>query len=288
MINLKQQLPHYLKLIRFDSPIGSYLLLWPTLWALWLAAAGLPDLRILLVFVLGVFVMRSAGCAINDFADRDIDGHVARTADRPIASGKISSKEALGVFIALCLFALILALQLNALTLKLSLVALVLAATYPFMKRIHMLPQVHLGTAFAWATPMAYTAITNELPGLSIWLVFLTTVIWTTAYDTMYGMADREDDLKLGLKSTAILFAQHDKLAVGMLQLVVIILLSVIGYLEVLSTPYYLSLIAASGLFVYQQFLIRDREPALCTAAFKNNNWVGMVVFAGIALSLGL
>ena len=284
MINLQQQLPHYLKLIRFDRPIGSYLLLWPTLWALWIAAKGIPDLKILIVFVAGVFVMRSAGCAINDFADRDIDAHVERTENRPLATGAISAKEAIGVFIALSILAFILALQLNALTIKLSVIALLLAATYPFMKRIHMLPQVHLGLAFAWAIPMAYTALNNSLPDLNNWLIFLTTIVWTTMYDTMYGMADRDEDLKLGLKSTAILFGDNDKLIVGLMQLMVIILLAIVGALSSLGGFYYLAVVGASIFFVYQQFLIKDRDAKLCFLAFQNNNWFGMVVFIGLAL----
>lgn len=284
MINLRQQFPHYLKLIRFDRPIGSYLLLWPTLWALWIAADGIPDVKILLIFVAAVFVMRSAGCAINDFADRDIDAHVERTENRPLATGVISAKEALGVFIVLSIVALLLALQLNALTIKLSVVAILLAASYPFMKRVHMLPQVHLGVAFAWAIPMAYSAINNSLPDLSIWLVFLTTIIWTTAYDTMYGMADREEDIQLGLKSTAILFGDYDKLAVGLMQLSVIILLALIGALNDLGSFYYIGVIIASVFFVYQQFLIQDRDEKRCFQAFLNNNWFGMVVFIGLAL----
>lgn len=284
MINLKQQLPHYLKLIRFDRPIGSYLLLWPTLWALWIAASGIPDLKVLIVFVAGVFVMRSAGCAINDFADRDIDEHVERTENRPLATGAITAKEAIGVFVALSVLAFILALQLNALTIKLSVIALILAATYPFMKRVHMLPQVHLGLAFAWAIPMAYAALNNTLPDLNNWLVFFTAVVWTTMYDTMYGMADREEDLKLGLKSTAILFGDNDKLIVGLMQLTVIILLALVGALSSLGGFYYLSVIGASAFFVYQQFLIKDRDSKLCFLAFLNNNWFGMVVFIGLAL----
>ena len=284
MINLRKQFPHYLKLIRFDRPIGSYLLLWPTLIALWVAAQGVPDLRILLIFVIGTFLMRSAGCAINDYADRDIDAHVERTENRPLASGAISAKEALGVFGVLGLLSFILVLQLNWLTIILSVVALLLAASYPFMKRVHMLPQVHLGVAFAWAIPMAYTAINNELPNFSNWLIFITAVIWTTAYDTMYGMADREDDLKLGLKSTAILFGDNDRLIVGLMQLTVVILLSILGALESFGYIYYVSLFFASIFFVYQQYLIRERDRKLCFRAFLNNNWFGMVVFIGLAL----
>jgi 4-hydroxybenzoate polyprenyltransferase len=202
--DLKQQFPYYLQLIRFNRPIGTYLLLWPTLWALWFAAKGIPDLKILLIFSLGVFVMRSAGCAINDFADRKIDGHVKRTKDRPLATGKITAKEALMVFAVLSLVAFVLVVQLNLATILLSTVALLLAASYPFTKRFHSLPQVHLGAAFAWAVPMAFTAIRGDTPPLIAWLLFATTMVWTTAYDTVYGMVDRDDDLKLGMKSTAI------------------------------------------------------------------------------------
>lgn len=284
MTNLRKQFPHYLKLIRFDRPIGSYLLLWPTLIALWVAAQGVPDLRILLIFVIGTFLMRSAGCAINDYADRDIDAHVERTENRPLATGAISSNEALGVFGVLGLLSFILVLQLNLLTIILSVVALILAASYPFMKRVHMLPQVHLGLAFAWAIPMAYTALNNELPNASNWLIFITAVIWTTAYDTMYGMADREDDLKLGLKSTAILFGDNDRLIVGLMQLTVVILLSILGALESFGVIYYLGLFSASLFFVYQQYLIREHDRKLCFQAFLNNNWFGMVVFIALAL----
>jgi 4-hydroxybenzoate polyprenyltransferase len=284
MIDLKKQFPHYLKLIRFDGPIGTYLLLWPTLWALWIASGGIPDLKILIIFVLGVFLMRSAGCAINDYADRDFDADVARTEQRPLATGAITAKEAVGVFIVLGLASLLLALQLNWLTIAMSCVALALAVSYPFMKRVHMLPQVHLGVTFGWAIPMAYTAVHNELPDLSNWLIFFTAVIWTTAYDTMYGMADREDDLKLGLKSTAILFGDNDKLIVGILQFIVAMMLTGIGLLNSLGGFYYLGIALASIFFVYQQYLIRDRESVPCFDAFLNNNWFGMVVFISLML----
>lgn len=284
MNNLRQQFPHYLKLIRFNRPIGTYLLLWPTLWALWMAADGVPNTKVLIIFILGTFLMRSAGCAINDYADRDIDGSVDRTENRPLATGAITAKEALAVFAVLAFLAFILVLQLNTLTIQLSVVALILAATYPFMKRVHMLPQVHLGVAFACAIPMAYTALNNSLPDLNNWLVFFTAIIWTTAYDTMYGMADREDDLKLGLKSTAILFGDYDKIAVGLMQLIVVLLLALIGYLEDLGGFYFLAVSIASGFFVYQQYLIRDRDRQLCFQAFLNNNWFGMVVFIGLLL----
>jgi 4-hydroxybenzoate polyprenyltransferase len=284
MIDLKTQFPHYLKLIRFDRPIGTYLLLWPTLWALWIASDGVPDLKILIIFILGVFLMRSAGCAINDFADRDIDADVARTEQRPLATGAISANEAVGVFVVLGLASLLLALWLNWLTIGMSVVAIGLAVSYPFMKRIHMLPQVHLGVTFGWAIPMAYTAVHNELPDLSNWLIFFTAVIWTTAYDTMYGMADREDDLKLGLKSTAILFGDNDKLIVGIMQLIVAMMLTGIGLLNSLGGFYYFGIALASVFFVYQQYLIRDRESVPCFHAFLNNNWFGMVVFIGLML----
>ncbi len=281
---LKQQFPYYLQLIRFNRPIGTYLLLWPTLWALWFAAKGLPDLKILLIFSLGVFVMRSAGCAINDFADRKIDGHVKRTKDRPLATGKITAKEALMVFAVLALVAFVLVLQLNLATILLSSIALLLAASYPFSKRFHSLPQVHLGAAFAWAVPMAFTAITTEAPPLIAWLLFATTLLWTTAYDTLYGMVDREDDIKLGMKSTAILFADKDKLIVGILQFLTLILLLIVGYLASRGGVYYAGIAAATGLFIHQQKLIKERDPQACFQAFLNNHWLGMVVFIGLAI----
>jgi 4-hydroxybenzoate polyprenyltransferase len=282
--DLKRQFPYYLALIRFNRPIGTYLLLWPTLWALWFAAEGMPDLKILLIFVLGVFVMRSAGCAINAFADRHIDGKVKRSKDRPLATGKITPKEALMVFAVLALTAFILVLQLNLATILLSTIALLLAASYPFMKRYHSLPQVHLGAAFAWAVPMAFTAITDEAPPLIAWLIYLTTMLWTTAYDTMYGMVDRDDDLKLGMKSSAILFADKDKLIVGVLQALTLILLMLIGYLAARGWIYYLGIASATGFFIYQQQLIKDREPHACFQAFLNNHWLGMVVFIGLVI----
>jgi len=284
MIDLKKQFPHYLKLIRFHGPIGTYLLLWPTLWALWIASDGVPNLKILIIFTLGVFLMRSAGCAINDYADRDFDADVARTEQRPLATGAITAKEAIGVFIVLAIASLLLVLQLNWLTIGMSCVALALAASYPFMKRIHMLPQVHLGITFGWSIPMTYTAVHNQLPDLSNWLLFFTAVIWTTAYDTMYGMADREDDIELGLKSTAILFGDNDKIIVGTMQFIVAMMLTGIGLLESLGAFYYLGIALASIFFVYQQYLIRNRESVPCFNAFLNNNWFGLVVFAGLLL----
>ena len=274
---------HYARLIRLDRPIGIYLLLWPTLWALWIAAEGVPDLLVLLVFVVGVVLMRSAGCAINDYADREVDPHVARTKTRPLAAGHITPREALGVFAVLGLVAFALVLLLNGLTIALSVVAVLLAATYPFMKRFHHLPQVHLGAAFAWAIPMAFTAVTGLLPPVTAWLLFLATVLWTTAYDTMYAMCDREDDVKIGVKSSAILFGQHDRLIIGILQLLMLALLITVGILSGRGSWYWLGLLAAAMLSVYQQWLIREREPQPSLQAFLNNHWLGMAVFAGIA-----
>lgn len=277
------KLHHYARLVRLDRPIGIYLLLWPTLWALWIAAEGVPDFTILLVFIAGVVLMRSAGCAINDYADREVDPHVARTKTRPLAAGHITPHEALGVFAVLGLTAFALALLLNRLTIALSVVAVLLAATYPFMKRFHHLPQVHLGAAFAWAIPMAFTAVTGEMPPLVAWLLFLAAVLWTTAYDTMYAMCDREDDLKIGVKSTAILFGQHDRLAVGVLQVLTLLLLLWVGILSGFGIWYWLGLLVAAGLSAYQQWLIRHREPIPSLRAFLNNHWLGMAVFIGLA-----
>ncbi|MEB4593462.1 4-hydroxybenzoate octaprenyltransferase [Candidatus Thiothrix sp. Deng01] len=278
------KLHHYIRLVRLDRPIGIYLLLWPALWALWIAAKGMPDFRILFVFVAGVVLMRSAGCAINDYADRHIDPHVARTKTRPLATGDISPREAVGVFAVLTLIAFLLELQLNTLTIILSLVAVLLAMTYPFMKRFHHLPQVHLGAAFSWAIPMAFTAVTGEMPPVSAWLLFVAAVLWTTAYDTMYAMCDRDDDLKIGVKSSAILFARHDRLIIGILQLLTLLLLGIVGVLNGLDNWYWLGLLVAASFALYQQWLIRDREPLPSLQAFLNNHWLGMSVFAGLAL----
>jgi len=271
----------YLQLIRFDKPIGSYLLLWPTLWALAIASEGHPDHWILFVFVCGVFLMRSAGCAINDYADRDIDMHVARTKDRPITSGGISPKEALAVFAILSLIAFALVLTLNRYTIMLSVVGVVLAATYPFMKRYHYLPQVHLGAAFGWAIPMAFAAQLDTVPKIA-WLLYVANIIWSTAYDTMYGMADREDDLKIGVKSTAILFGEYDRLAVGFLQFLFILALILIGRDLGFSGFYYYALFVATLFLIYEQILINKCQPAKCFEAFLHNHWVGAIVFAGI------
>jgi 4-hydroxybenzoate polyprenyltransferase len=236
---------------------------------------------VLIVFVLGVILMRAAGCAINDFADRNIDGHVQRTRQRPMATGKVSSREALLVFASLAICAFILVLFMNRLTIYMSLAGVLLAASYPFMKRYHYMPQVHLGAAFGWAVPMAYTAQANEITAMT-WLIFMATVLWTTAYDTMYAMADREDDLKIGVKSTAILFGDADKLIIGLIQALLMLNLVLIGNRAELGLYYYLGLLAASGFTIYQQYLIKDRDRVKCFQAFLNNNWFGLSVFTGI------
>ena len=271
----------YAQLIRLEKPIGFYLLLWPTLWALAIAAQGAPDGWLLFVFVCGTFLMRSAGCAINDYADRDLDLNVARTRERPLTSGKITTREALSVFAVLSLLAFLLVLSLNRFTIILSFVGILLAASYPYMKRFHYLPQVHLGAAFGWAVPMAFAAQTGSLPKQA-WLLYVATILWAVAYDTMYSMVDRDDDLKLGVKSTAILFGEYDRLMVGVFQAMFVATLVLIGLDLGFSAFYYVGLGAATLLLGFQQFLIADRAPAHCFMAFLNNHWVGAIVFAGI------
>jgi len=276
-----QKLKLYSELVRLERPIGIYLLLWPTLWALAIAGEGGPDLWVLFVFVTGVVLMRSAGCAINDYADRHIDLHVARTKDRPLTSGKISSKEALMVFVVLSVLAFLLVLTLNSYTIYLSFGGIVLAATYPFMKRYHYLPQVHLGAAFGWAVPMAYAAETGAVTKIA-WLLYIATLLWTVAYDTMYAMVDRDDDLKVGAKSTAILFGDADRGIIGFLQLLFIVTLWLIGQELEFSPVYFIGLIVASLLLAYEQLMIVNRLPEYCFHAFLHNHWVGAVVFFGI------
>ena len=271
----------YARLIRVDKPIGFYLLLWPTLWALAIAAEGSPGGWILFVFVSGVFLMRSAGCAINDYADRKIDLHVARTRERPLTTGEISEKEVLVVFAVLSLAAFFLVLSLNRLTVLLSLVGMLLAVSYPFMKRYHYLPQVHLGAAFGWAVPMVFAAQLDSIPKQG-WLLYVAALVWAVAYDTIYSMVDRADDLKLGLKSTAILFGEYDRFMIGIFQGLFLLTLILIGFDLGFSTPYYLGLAAAALLMGFEQFLIADRVPAHCFIAFLHNHWIGAVVFAGI------
>ncbi|WP_122036519.1 4-hydroxybenzoate octaprenyltransferase [Aliivibrio sp. EL58] len=273
------------QLTRMNRPIGSLLLLWPTLWALFLAADGLPDWHVLIVFVLGVLFMRSAGCVINDFADRKVDGHVKRTANRPLPSGLVSSKEALTLFAVLVVCSFLLVLTMNTLTIMLSGIGIVLAVAYPFMKRVTYLPQFVLGLAFSWAIPMAYAAESNQVPP-EAWLLFVINALWTIAYDTQYAMVDRDDDLKIGIKSTAILFGRFDKLIIGLLQLSVLTLLIILGSQLALSSVYYWGVLAAAGFFVYQQWLIKGREREACFKAFLNNNYVGGLVFAAISATV--
>jgi 4-hydroxybenzoate polyprenyltransferase len=272
------------RLMRTDKPIGALLLLWPTLWALWLAASGLPSLWILAVFVAGVWLMRAAGCVVNDYADRKFDGHVKRTAHRPLPSGDVTEKEARTLFVVLVVLSFMLVLTLNTMTILLSVAALALAWVYPFMKRYTHLPQVVLGAAFGWSIPMAFAAVSDSLP-LSCWLMFLANILWAVAYDTQYAMVDRDDDLKIGIKSTAILFGQYDKLIIGILQVAVLVLMVAIGMMNHLGWAFYGAIAVAGALFAYQQTLIKDRERDACFKAFMNNNYVGLVLFLGLAMS---
>ncbi|WP_372750146.1 4-hydroxybenzoate octaprenyltransferase [Litorivivens sp.] len=283
LTQLQQRFPAFIRLMRFDKPIGTYLVLWPTLWALWLAAEGVPPLSTLIIFVLGVVLMRAAGCVINDYADRHIDGHVERTKARPLATGEVAAKEALWLFVGLCLVSFVLVLFTNQLTILLSVAAVALAATYPFMKRHTHFPQVVLGAAFAWSVPMSFAAVQNTVP-LQAWLIYLAVVIWTIAYDTFYAMVDRDDDLKIGVKSTAIYFGEEDRLITGILQASVVFILVLMGSRFSLGFIYFVGVAAAAGLFIYQQRLIRFRQRENCFQAFLNNHYVGMVVFIGIAL----
>nr|WP_306277963.1 4-hydroxybenzoate octaprenyltransferase [Pantoea sp. Fr+CA_20] len=274
----------YSRLMRIDKPIGALLLLWPTLWALWLAKMTVPPLPTLAVFVAGVFVMRAAGCVINDYADRKVDGHVERTRHRPLASGAVTAKEAKMLFVVLGLIAFALVLSMNLMTIMLSVVGLALAWVYPFMKRYTHLPQVVLGAAFGWAIPMAWAAVSESLP-LVCWLVFLANICWTVAYDTQYAMVDREDDLKIGVKSTAILFGRYDKFIIGLLQLATLVLMALVGTMLDLNGAFYWTLLLAGGLFVYQQKLIAQRDRQACFRAFLNNNYVGLVLFLGVLMN---
>lgn len=276
---------NYAYLLRLHKPIGTLLLLWPTLWGLWLASAGFPASNVLLIFVAGTFLMRSAGCAVNDFADRHVDGRVTRTKNRPLAQGVISSRGALLVAAVLSLVAFLLVLQCNWLTIELSIIAAIIAFIYPFLKRFTHLPQVGLGVAFSWGVPMAFAAVLNEVP-LRGWFLFLACVLWPIIYDTYYAMVDREDDVKVGVKSTAILFAQRDKWILGLLQFLFLVMLTLVGVCFNLSTIYYSSLVVVGLLFVYQQQLIKHRERDKCFQAFLHSNWVGLVIFLGIYLGL--
>lgn len=277
------RLGDFARLMRLHRPIGIFLLLWPALWALWIAGRGQPAWLILLIFVAGVVLMRSAGCVINDYADRGFDPHVARTRDRPLATGAVSTREALVLFVVLCLIAFVLVLQLNRLTIGLSFVGAFLAASYPFMKRYTHLPQFYLGAAFGWAIPMAFAAQTGAVPMVA-WILFAANIAWSVAYDTIYAMVDRDDDLRIGVKSTAILFGSGDRLMVGVFHLATLGLLAWVGALADRGLPYYMGLAVAAGLAIHEQRLIAEREPKACFRAFLHNNWLGAAVYAGLVV----
>lgn len=275
----------YLRLTRLNKPIGIFLVVWPMLWALWLAARGLPDPWVLFVFVSGAVLMRSAGCVINDFADRRIDGRVRRTKARPLATGEVSSREALLLFAALCIAAFLLVLTLNGLTIAMAIVGAGLAVLYPFTKRATHWPQMFLGAAFGWAVPMAFAAQSGTVP-IGGWVLFLATLIWALVYDTFYAMVDRDDDLKIGVKSTAILWGRHDRLGIGVFQCLFFALLCAVGLLFGLGSFYYLGLSVAVVMAIYHQWLTRHRDRAACFKAFMHHNVLGGVVFIGIAADL--
>lgn len=277
----------YFKLARFDRPVGSLLLLWPTLAALWMASEGVPDTGLLIVFVAGTVLMRAAGCVINDIADRRLDGHVRRTVARPLAQGSVSTRNAIMFFAGLVLLAALLLLFLNSLTRWLAVAGLAIAIIYPFMKRWTYLPQVVLGAAFSWGLVMAFGAVQGHIPSTA-WLLFIASLLWIVAYDTMYAMVDREDDLKIGIKSTAILFGTADRIMIGILQLSVLVALCLLGDQLGYSIFYYLGITTAAALFGYQQYLIRDRDRDLCFRAFANNAWVGFALLVGVIAELNL
>ena len=279
-----RRVEEYARLARFDRPIGTWLLLWPALWALWVAGAGRPDQKVLIVFALGVVVMRAAGCVINDFADRDIDPHVKRTRERPLAARRVSPTEALVLFVVLGGVALWLVTRLNVFTVKLAVIGAALTVSYPFVKRFFPLPQLYLGISFGgWSVPMAFAAQRDSLPRIA-WVLYIAAVIWAAVYDTIYAMVDREDDITIGIKSSAILFADMDRLLIGVLQAMMLFALVLAGRDMGFGNWYYAGLVAAALLFLYQQWLIRAREPAACLRAFLNNNYVGMVIFIGVLL----
>lgn len=282
-MTVSNRLKTYAQLMRLDKPIGILLLLWPMLWGLWFAAQGLPDFYILIIFILGTILMRSAGCVINDFADRKIDPYVERTKSRPMAAGQVSSREALLLATGLSLCAFLLILPLNQLTILLSVPALFLAGTYPFTKRFFAMPQAYLGIAFSFGIPMAFAAQTNSLPPI-IWILMLANLFWVIAYDTAYAIVDKPDDLKIGIKTSAITFGRFDVIGVMVCHVIFIAIMLTIGQLQAMGMAYYAGLMIAAGLIAYQYTLIRDRDRTLCFKAFLHNNWVGMVVFIGIAL----
>lgn len=274
----------YIELARLNKPIGSLLLLWPTLWALWLAKEGFPDIKLIVIFVLGVFSMRSAGCVINDYADRKVDGSVERTKNRPLPSGRLTEKEALSFFVTLCLLSFVLVLLTDIQTILLSFIGLGLAALYPFMKRYTHLPQLFLGFAFSWSIPMAYSAQGGSVLDSQLWMLFVANILWTIAYDTYYAMVDRNDDLLIGIKSTAILFGRYDLTIIVLLQALTLSLLMWIGVLGELSYPYYLSLVVCVFLFAKQLWQARKRQRELCFKSFLDNNHVGLCIFIGLAI----
>jgi len=284
-MSLSDKLPHYARLMRIDKPIGTLLLLWPTLWALWIAAEGWPPLHILAIFIVGTFLMRSAGCVINDYADRDFDGHVERTRNRPLATGAVSPGEALALAAALSAVAFVLVLPLNTLTILLSVPALLLAGSYPFTKRFFAIPQAYLGIAFGFGIPMAFAAVTGTVPATG-WLMLLANLFWAVAYDTEYAMVDRPDDLKIGIKTSAITFGRHDVLAVMLCYAATFVLLTVVGALAGLGFAWYAGLVVACAIAGYHYTLIRARDRADCFKAFRHNNWVGGAIFAGLFIDL--
>ena len=281
------RLQAYAYLIRLDKPIGTLLLLWPTLWALWLASSGMPDLSILFIFVVGTFLMRSAGCAMNDYADRDFDRHVQRTKDRPVTSGKISGKEAVAVALALALIAFLLIQSLNIFTKQLSVLALLVAFIYPFTKRFFAIPQAILGIAFGFGIPMAYAAVLNFIP-LEAWVLFVGNIFWAIAYDTAYAMVDREDDLRLGLRTSAITFGKYDVLAIGVCYGILLMTQLWVAYLADLSNYFLVGWIMALACAIYHMQLVLTREREKCFLAFRHNNWLGGFLFLGIVLGLSI
>lgn len=274
----------YSRLMRLDKPIGSLLLLWPTLWALWIASDGLPTIHLLSVFIAGVFITRSAGCVINDYADRNFDRYVARTSNRPLTTGAVSTREALYLIVVLLIIAFLLVLTTNRLTVILSFVALPLGGFYPFMKRYTYIPQLFQGMAFGWGIPMAFAAAGHNIPEIA-WLIYIANILWSMTYDTMYAMVDREYDKNIGVKSTAILFEDSDRIFIGIIQLMLLFTFVLIGKKLEFGQYYYLSLIVVTAIIAYHQYLIKDRKPELCFKAFLNNNWLGAVVFIGIVLN---
>ncbi len=284
---MKTRLYHYGQLIRWDKPIGTFLLLWPTLMGLWLASRGVPARSLLLIFTAGVWLMRSAGCIVNDLADRNMDGFVQRTAQRPLVTKAVSVTEALLLFLLFCTLAFILVLQLNRFTLLLSIIGLGLACLYPLLKRITHLPQLGLGLAFSFSIPMAFAAVQNQI-NVAAWCFFATMLLWPVIYDTQYAMVDRDDDVKVGIKSTAILFGKAETFILAVLQLIFLLALVGVGFLFKLTVPFYVSLLIIAVFFIYQSVLIHQRDRAKCFQAFRLHNWVGLTLLLGIILSFPL